>query len=61
MPKVKIDKNLYKRAEEAAQAEGYSSVDELVIHLIELAVAKSEGGDNADAVEEQLRGLGYIE
>jgi len=67
MSKIKIDKDLYRRAAEVASAAGYSSVDEFVEHLIERALreTKSDGGDDEDgdraAVEERLRGLGYID
>lgn len=62
MAKIKIDSNLFDRAKKAAEAEGYSSVEEFIIHLIEKELTKHEASDQADEkVAEQLRGLGYIE
>ncbi len=61
MAKIKIDSNLYDRAKDAAQAAGYSSVDEFIVHLIETEVAKGESSSDDDKVSDQLRGLGYIE
>ena len=61
--KVKVDKDLYKRSQEVAAKWGYSSMDEFVTHLLEKALKDFEAqqGENSDAVEERLRGLGYIE
>jgi len=63
MAKIKINKDLYQRAADVAQAAGYSSVDEFVEHLIERALRETETSDEEDqaAVEQRLRGLGYIE
>ncbi len=61
MAKIKIDKELFNRAKDAAEAAGYSSVEEFVTYIIETEVAKNESSDTDDQVEEQLRGLGYIE
>lgn len=63
MSKIKIDKDLYRRAAEVASAAGYSSVDEFVEHLIERALRETKSDDDEDraAVEERLRGLGYID
>lgn len=63
MAKVKIDKALLQRATELATQLGYSSVDELVTHLIEKALrshTQDEDGGK-DKVEQRLRGLGYID
>ncbi len=61
MAKNKIDKELFNRAKDAAEAAGYSSVEEFVTYIIETEVAKNATSDTDDQVEEQLRGLGYIE
>ena len=61
MVKVKIDPGLYDRAKRAAEAAGYSSVDEFISHCIENELQK-RGVDEAEGrVADQLRGLGYIE
>jgi predicted HicB family RNase H-like nuclease len=57
--KIKIDKELHERALRCAQQLGYSSVEEFVAHLIERAVKEQES--ETEAVEERLRGLGYLE
>ncbi|MEX0677023.1 MAG: hypothetical protein WD063_08110 [Pirellulales bacterium] len=59
---VKIDKDLYVRLTEVASKQGYSSTQELIIHLCEREIAATlqEKLDQSQ-VEQQLRGLGYIE
>ncbi len=61
MAKVKIDSGLFERAKKAAEAAGYSSIEEFVGHIIETEVIKHESQDTDDQVADQLRGLGYIE
>jgi hypothetical protein len=61
MAKIKIDSNLFDRVKQAAEAGGYSSAEEFVVHIIEQELAKSEGSDTDENVAEKLRGLGYIE
>ncbi len=61
MAKVKIDSNLLARAKKAAEAAGYSSVEEFITHIIEKETAKYETTDADQETLKQLRGLGYIE
>ena len=61
MVKVKIDPGLYDRAKQAAQAAGYSSVEEFVAHCIENELQKLKIDEAEGHVADQLRGLGYIE
>jgi len=63
MSKVKIDDDIYRRAEACARAMGYSSVEELVSHLLERAISEQEekSAEETAAVEKRLKGLGYIE
>lgn len=62
MAKIKIDSKLHERAKKAAEAAGYSSLDEFITHIIEKELSQLEGASEGDdAVAEQLRGLGYIE
>ena len=56
MAKVKVDKALLQRASSLAQELGYSSVDELVEHLLEKAL-REHGGGGDKATEDRLRGL----
>ncbi len=61
MAKIKIDSNLFARAKDAAEAAGYSSVDEFITHIIETELAKHETTTEDEKIGEQLRGLGSIE
>jgi metal-responsive CopG/Arc/MetJ family transcriptional regulator len=61
-PKIKVPDELMQRLKECAETAGYSSVDEFVTHVLERAVAEiGQPQDDQGAVEERLRGLGYIE
>jgi hypothetical protein len=61
MVKIKIDPGLFDRAKRAAEAAGYSSVDEFVAHCIENELQKLKVDEAERQVSDQLRGLGYIE
>jgi hypothetical protein len=61
MAKVKIDDGLFERAQRAASAAGYSSVEEFVAHCVENELKKLEADRAEGQVADQLRGLGYIE
>jgi hypothetical protein len=61
MVKIKIDAGLYERASKAAQAAGYSSVDEFIAHCVEKEIQKLDVDRAEGQVADQLRGLGYIE
>ncbi len=58
---IKIDKQLYERLAESAERLGYSSIDELVRHVLEREVSGLDQDIDQQQAEEQLRGLGYIE
>ncbi len=61
--KIKVDKELYKKACELAEASGYTSVDEFVSHIIEQEVAKEDevySEEEAEKIKDRLQGLGYI-
>ncbi len=58
--KVRIEKELLKRAEKAAAAAGYSSADEFITHIIERELAKIEGAADEEDLKNRLKGLGYI-
>jgi hypothetical protein len=65
--KVKIEGELLDRATECAEASGYASVDEFVLHTIEKEVKRllppEQGGsaESKEKVTKRLQGLGYIE
>ena len=61
MAKIKVDSNLYDRLKKVTEVAGYSSVEEFVVHMIEKELEQIESPDDDKAVEERLRGLGYIE
>lgn len=58
--KVKLEKELYEKIEKIAEAAGYSSPEEFIVHLLEKEVAKFEGADSEEEIKKRLRGLGYI-
>jgi hypothetical protein len=61
MAKITLDPGLFDRARRAAQAAGYSSVEEFVAHCIEIELQKRKVDEAEGQVADQLRGLGYIE
>ena len=61
MPKIKVEKGLFDRLKKVAGIAGYSSVEEFITHMIEKELEQIEVADDDKAVEERLRGLGYIE
>jgi metal-responsive CopG/Arc/MetJ family transcriptional regulator len=60
-PKIKVDKDLYERVKQCAEAAGYSSVDEFIRHTLEKAVAAIEEADSEEEVKKRLQGLGYLD
>ena len=61
MAKIALDPGLYDRAKQAADASGYSSVEEFVAHCIENELKHRTQDEAEEKVSNQLRGLGYIE
>src|SRR5712672_2334304 len=64
--KIKIEGELLEKAKQCAEASGYASVDEFVLHTIEKEVkrlAPDQGGgrESKQKVTKRLQGLGYIE
>ena len=60
MAKINIDSTLFDRAKQAAEAAGYSSVDEFVVHCLENEIKKLKSDEAENQVADQLRGLRYI-
>jgi len=58
---IKIDKQLYERLQAKAEAAGYSSTEELIVHVLEAAIVEQDQQLDREQAERQLRGLGYIE
>jgi hypothetical protein len=61
MAKVKIEDGLYDRAKRAAEAAGYSSVEEFIADCVEKEIQRLKVEEQEGQVSDQLRGLGYIE
>ncbi len=63
--KIKIEGELLERAKQCAEASGYASLDEFVLHTIEKEVKRlsPDGGstESKEKVAKRLQGLGYIE
>ncbi len=64
--KVKLEGDLLDKVKQCANACGYSSIDEFVVHALEKEVKKvlppSEGGNTSkEMIRKRLQGLGYIE
>ena len=64
--KIKIDKELLKKAREYAAKAGYTSVEEFVGYILEKEISKLEESESEEEEEEEeevkkrLQGLGYI-
>lgn len=59
-PKIKISKQLQDDLAKAAAAQGYSSTDEFVIHVLEKAVQEVKESASEEEVKKRLKGLGYL-
>jgi hypothetical protein len=65
--KIKIEGELLDKAKQCAEASGYASLDEFVLHTIEKEVKRLAGPDESgdaesrEKVTKRLQGLGYIE
>jgi predicted nucleotide-binding protein len=58
--KIRIDKELLRRAARCATTAGYSSVEEFVAHAVEKEIARLEEAEFEDTATKKLEGLGYI-
>lgn len=59
--KITIDRELYERLEKAAQAAGYSSTDEFIVHILEKTAPAAGAADSEEEVRKRLQGLGYLD
>jgi len=59
-PKVKINRPLYDLLVKKADANGYSSVEEFIVHVLEAAVAGAGPGVSEEQIRARLKGLGYL-
>jgi len=60
-PKIRLDRELYERVKQCAEAAGYSSPEEFVRHVLEQAVSGTEEGQSDDEISKRLKGLGYLD
>lgn len=58
--KIRIDKELLKKAVNCAAAAGYASVEEFVAHVLEKEIARLEEAEFEESAVKKLQGLGYI-
>ena len=64
--KIKIEGELLEKAKQCAEASGYASVDEFVLHTLEKEVKRLSpnqdgGSESKEKMTKRLQGLGYIE
>ncbi|MCP4686418.1 MAG: hypothetical protein GY859_00105 [Desulfobacterales bacterium] len=60
MPRIRMEKELFKKVKRYAERAGYASAEEFVAHLLEQVVNLPEPGEEDADVMERLKGLGYI-
>ena len=59
---IKLNKDLYEKVKRCADAAGYSSADEFVIHVLEKELARIYEDEQSDEeIVRKLKGLGYLE
>jgi predicted CopG family antitoxin len=61
MKTIKISSDLWQRAVKHAEAEGYSSLQEFIEHLLERELKRNKEAEALDEVERRLKGLGYLD
>ncbi|MBD3278433.1 MAG: hypothetical protein GF388_09040 [Candidatus Aegiribacteria sp.] len=61
--KLKLDGDTLNRLKKVADAGGYSSAQEFVIHVIEreLDTLAPEEGESEEEIRKKMEGLGYLE
>lgn len=60
-PSIKLDKDLYDRIKQCADAAGYSSPKEFIQHILEKELEKFAGAESDEEIVKKLQGLGYLE
>ena len=58
--KIKLNKELLRKATMYAEIAGYSSVEEFVTHALEKEIAQLEDAESEEEIKKKLKGLGYI-
>ncbi len=61
--KLKLDNEMAARLEKVAQAGGYTSIEEFVLHILEreLEVLDPGQGDSEEDIRKKMEGLGYMD
>lgn len=60
-PRLKLDRDLYLRAERVSKAAGYASVQEFVHHVLERELDRlDKDGASLEEIRKRMQGLGYI-
>jgi hypothetical protein len=64
--RLKLEGELLEKSKKCAEASGYSSLDEFLLHTIEKEVTRllgpgTGGPETPEEVRKRLQGLGYIE
>lgn len=57
---IKIPDVLYERLKALAREKGYSSAEEMAIHILEKAADNADCEVSSDRIKHQLKGLGYF-
>ena len=57
---VKVSDALYARLQALAGQKGYSSVEEMIIHILEKTADNADCELDSDRIKHQLKGLGYF-
>jgi hypothetical protein len=57
---VKLNRIICERARRAAEAAGYSSLEEFIEHAVEKELANHEQSASKDELIRKLKGLGYL-
>ncbi|RPI00673.1 MAG: hypothetical protein EHM72_08550 [Calditrichaeota bacterium] len=58
--KIKLDEDIYRRALKFSAAQGYSSLEEFICHIIEKELQLQGGADAINEIERKMKGLGYF-
>jgi hypothetical protein len=58
--KIKLDRDLFNHAKQFAEAQGYSSMEEFISHLVEKEIARAEEDQSVEEIQKKMRGLGYF-
>lgn len=58
--KVKIPDDLMAKIKKYAEAAGYASAEEFIIHALEKEVTQLDEAESEDDIKKKLKGLGYI-